>query len=352
MAPKSLLEIICSICLVAIVVMLGLGRLAFILPPLDWFSHFPATALIGSVILTAILAVTRCWRACWLGFATMVFSALLLTAPYLGSSRHPAGLKAANLVIAAGNVLVSNIHLDEVVDSLPDADVIALIETSSAWKGILPSLEERWPRHWSDLRDNPFGISVLTRAPVQSSEWIMLTPGGYPAFKLEIDVDGMPVTVLAVHAMSPQSLHMLETRDAQLAMLTDLIREIPGNLILIGDLNASLWSSSLLKLMHETGLRSTRANMGFKGVNSGTWPTQAPAIMRLPIDHCLVRGNIEPVAMNTFMIPGADHLGIQVELAVHDAADQPPARRSRWKEPSPPWAMFWRYPERDHDTRP
>lgn len=352
MTPKSLLEILCSICLVAILVMLGLGRLAFIIPPLDWFSHFPATALIGSAILTGLLVVTRCWRACWLGIVTIIFSGLLLTAPYLGSSRLPAAMAESNLVVATGNVLASNNRLDEAAESLPDADVIALIETTSPWKDRLPALKKRWPSQWSDLRDNPFGISVLTRSPVLSSEWIMLAPGGYPAFRLDIDVDGIPVTILAVHAMSPQSLYMLNMRDAQFKMLSELIQDISGNLILLGDLNASLWSSTLLELMHSTGLRSSRSILGLKGVQSGTWPVQAPTIMRLPIDHCLIRGNIHPVAMETFIIPGADHLGIQVELAVYDAIEDSEAHRNRWKEPSPPWAMFWRSGNRDHESNP
>ncbi len=352
MTPKSILEIICSICLVAIIVMLGLGRLAFILPPLDWFSHFPATALIGSLILTGVLVVTRSWKICWLGIVTIIFSALLLTAPYLGFNRISDEMMSSNLVVATGNVLASNNNLNDVANSLPDADVIALIETTSAWENLLPTLKKRWPRQWSDLRDNPFGISVLTRSPVLSSEWIMLAPGGYPAFRLDIDVEGIPVTILAVHAMSPQSLHMLKMRDTQFSMLADLIQEIPGKLILMGDLNASLWSSTLLKLMHTTGLRSSRSIMGLKSVQSGTWPAQAPAIMRLPIDHCLVRGNIHPVALKTFTIPGADHLGIQVELAVHDGHKHSEVHRSRWKEPSPPWAMFWRSGNHHQESTP
>ena len=342
MTRKTLLEIICSICLATILVMLGLGRLAFLLPALDWFSHFPATALIGSLILTACLLTIRSWRFCWLGLATILFSAMLMVAPYTGSSSIPADITGSNLVVATGNVLVSNGRLDEIVESLPDADVLGLIETSTSWGRILPSLKERWPSQWSDLRDNPFGLAVLTRTPVRSSEWIMLTPGAFPALRIEIEVDGIAVTIITVHAMSPQSPHMLGMRDAQFRTLSELIRAIPGNLILMGDLNASPWSSRLLNLMHETGLRSSRASMGLSGVRSGTWPAWLPSLMRLPIDHCLVRGNIIPLATRTFSMPGADHLGIEVELAVYqENEDTRPAKPTRWESMSP-WAMFWR----------
>ncbi len=353
MTPKSLVQLICSAALGGILVMLCLGRLAFILPPLDWFSHFPGTALVGSLVLTGLLACIRFWKGVWLGIATILLSVILLAGPYLGSDSTLDGTMESNLVVATANVLASNTRLDEVTAILPDADVISLIETTSPWSRVLPAMKDRWPFQWSDLRDNPFGISVLTRSDVRSSEWIMLTPGGFPAFKLQINVDDIPVTILSVHAMSPQSLHMLSMRDAQFRMLSELIQEIPGNLILMGDLNASLWSSSLLKLMQETGLRNSRWAMGLSGIESGTWPVQAPAIMRLPIDHCLVRGNIRALATRTFMIPGADHLGLEVELAVRgETVPESNPKRSRWNESMTPWAMFWRSVDGGRDSTP
>ena len=342
MPRKSPLEIICLVCLLAILVMLGLGRLAFLLPSLDWFSHFPATALVGSLMLTTCLLVIRAWRTCWLAMVVVVFSGLLLIAPYLGSEPIRPESPGSNLVVATGNVLVSNTRLDEVVESLPDVDVLSLIETSTSWSDIFPSLEKRWPSQWIDLRDNPFGICLLTRAPVRSSEWIMLTPGGYPALRTDLVIDGVEVTILTVHTMSPQSLQMLATRDAQFRMLSDLIRAIPGNLILMGDLNASPWSSSLLDLMHETGLRSSRSSMGWSGVTSGTWPASLPSMIRLPIDHCLVRGDITPISTRTFPIPGADHLGLEVELLVHDGSPEDLAQPNGRHRSMSPWAMFWR----------
>ena len=85
MPRKSPLEIICLVCLLAILVMLGLGRLAFLLPSLDWLSHFPATALVGSLMLTTCLLVIR-ENLLASRRQVVVFSGLLLIAPYLGSN--------------------------------------------------------------------------------------------------------------------------------------------------------------------------------------------------------------------------------------------------------------------------
>ena len=238
---------------------------------------------------------------------------------------------------------MSNTRLDEVVESLPDVDVLSLIETSTSWSDIFPSLEKRWPSQWIDLRDNPFGICLLTRAPVRSSEWIMLTPGGYPALRTDLVIDGVEVTILTVHTMSPQSLQMLATRDAQFRMLSDLIRAIPGNLILMGDLNASSRrSSSLLDLMAEIGLRRNVIHGMWSGVTSGTWPASLPSMIRLPIDHCLVRGDITPISTRTFPIPGADHLGLEVELLVHDGSPEDLAQPNGRHRSMSPWGWFWR----------
>lgn len=341
MLSKSSIIRIITTGLGIILVLLGLGRLAFVIPPLDWLSHFPATALIGSTVLTICLAFLGAWMRCWLGLAAITLSLVLLIGPYMGD-RSATRNMSPNLVVAMANVLVSNDRLEEILEQLPDSDVLALIETSTSWKDRLDSITSRWPFQWSDLRDNPFGLTVLTREQVDSSSWIKMIPGGYPAFRCDIRIDDNPVTIIVVHAMSPQSMSMLRTRDEQFNMLSGMIQKIPGNVILIGDLNASPWSASLLNLMHETGLRNSRSNMGLAGIRSGTWPTQAPALMRLPIDHCLVRGNITPLRTTTFEVPGADHLGLRVELRIED---EPPSstdtigdERSRIH----PWAMFWR----------
>ncbi|MCH2151985.1 MAG: endonuclease/exonuclease/phosphatase family protein [Phycisphaerales bacterium] len=308
----------CKLTLVGLLAVTGLagamilGQLDFIIPQLDWFSHFPAGYLLCALILMALLAGLRCWPGASVAALLVLASLLLLTVPYRGLETA----EDANLTVACANVLCRNDQNDAIAAALPDADIIALLETTPDWADTLEKLRDRWPYQWTEFRTNPFGMAVLSRHPVVDARWMSLIPGGMPAMYLELEVNGRTISMLAIHAMSPQSFGMLRMRDEQFLTLANQLESFSPDTILLGDFNATIWSSAMRKLMNTTGLRLTETGTDLIGSATGTWPTFLPAVVRIPIDHCLVRGDILPVRTEIFDIPGADHLGLMTGLSI------------------------------------
>ena len=109
---------------------------------------------------------------------------------------------------------------------------------------------------------------------------------------------------------------MMRMRDEQFRTLASQIETLSPETIVMGDFNATIWTSTLRELMNRTGLRLTETGTNLIGSATGTWPTFLPGVVRIPIDHCLVRGDILPVRTEIFSIPGADHLGVMTALSV------------------------------------
>ena len=201
MGFRSILTLAGLITLTGLATAIILGQLDFLIPQLDWFSHFPATYLLAALCLMALLGSLRCWPGASVAAILALICLFLLAYPYRGLTTA----QDENLTVACANVLYRNDRRAEIVKALPDADIIALLETGPAWAETLETLKDRWPFQWSELRTNPFGMTVLSRHPVRSGRWISLTPGEMPAMYLELEVNGHAVSLLAIHAMSPQS---------------------------------------------------------------------------------------------------------------------------------------------------
>lgn len=343
MTPRSFIHWFCWLGLAAILAVIMLGRLSFMAIYLDWFSHFPTLYLLGAILFTIVLLVIRRWASACFGLVVVMLCLVLLLGPFTARHIRPGPTSEVRLVVAIANVLVSNPKAKEVIAGLPDADVIGLLETPPSWTSALDTAEARWPQQWRDLQNNPSGMSVLGHTDIESVDWFTLTPGEMPALHMELDLQGEEVHLLVVHTMSPQSVSKLKTRDAQFKKLAQVINDLKGNLVLIGDLNASTWSPSLTTLLYETGLRASRATSGMSGTLMGTWPSRFPSFLRVPIDHCFIRGNIESLSNELFDIPGSDHVGLLVELAIGPGDTLPKPVNTGGNFMDHPIPMFWRH---------
>ncbi|MEE2907533.1 MAG: hypothetical protein VX527_06825, partial [Planctomycetota bacterium] len=65
---RLILQWICLISLASILGALLLGRLSFLVPYFDWFSHFPSFYLLIATGLTLILLAIRQWASAFFGF--------------------------------------------------------------------------------------------------------------------------------------------------------------------------------------------------------------------------------------------------------------------------------------------
>ncbi|NEO05274.1 endonuclease/exonuclease/phosphatase family protein [Moorena sp. SIO3I8] len=94
----------------------------------------------------------------------------------------------------------------------------------------------------------------------------------------------------------------------------DYIRQIQKPVVLIGDLNVTMWSPYYKSLIESSGLHDARAGFGILPTLSQFSP--ANPWLAIPVDHCLVSRDVKVIKMRTGPDLGSDHLPVITDIAL------------------------------------
>lgn len=276
---------------------------------LDWLGWVGELAASGAIVIASLaaalvllLVLRRMWRwaALWsiaaIATGGLYFFSIVDALPMTDAGAHP-------LRVVTANVYGANHNFTNIVDwaSAGEADLLVFEEVSGSAQDALAPLEDVYPYSHRQL-----GFYIFSRYAISSVERLHLVDGAQDELRFQLAAPGGPVTVIAVHFISPKSFVDLEIRNTQLENLAALAREINGDLIVLGDLNTSTSSPAFLRLLHDGQLSHPQVPIYF-----GTWPTAFPVIQ---IDHVLVGGDLAYRSVESLELPGSDHQALAVEI--------------------------------------
>ena len=277
---------------------------------IELFSHFRLQYLVGSLLLLIVFALRR--RAI---YSLLLVVALAINAsyvlPWYAKGETPTG--EARLTLLYANVLSTNGDHERLLDliSSEQPDVIFLQEMSTHWLEALQTLESDYPFSYSAAREDNFGIAMWSRLPLASATHVDSPPLGYPTIIATTRMGGTDLTLISTHPMNPLGRDNFAARNAQLQSVAEIVAQASGEVLLLGDLNASVWDRHYRHFEESTGLRNARRGNGILP----TWPTFMPLAM-IPIDHVLVSSGIGAADINTGPRIGSDHLPLIVTVVL------------------------------------
>lgn len=297
-----------------------LGYAAWLWPRLwilDLLGHFRVHYALALTLAALLLALGR--RRRWLAAALVLLVADLGPLAPLWFQRAGAA-SGRSLRLVHFNVLSTNRAHDAVAAWLEasGADLIFVQEVDPAWATALARIPGYQLARSLPRRDN-FGIALLVRAgaPVMSTGVIELADG-IPAIRADVELDGRALPILAVHTLPPISGEYAAIRDLQIAAAGAWATARRGEgaaPVVIGDLNATPWSASLRAMIRDAELIESQRGHGLQA----SWPAPFPALLRIPIDHCLHDPGLWTTARRLGPDLGSDHLPLVVDLARADA---------------------------------
>ena len=283
-----------------------------------WFffelgSHFQHVYVWMAIAAAAVFAIMRIWK-----FLPVALAGLALAAWHLAPCYFPPGgtnASGAKLRVMSVNVLTVNGNHDGFARILAGErpDVVALQELDETWANALREMEGDYPHHIFEPQSDNFGIGLMSRYPLASVELIDLV--GVLAIRAKVAVDGQQIAVLNVHTLPPSSPTNAALRNQQLERVAELVKGATGPVIMLGDLNTTMWSPYFRELLRRTGLKDARQGFGV----IATWPDDL-APLTIPIDHCLYS---PPLAVEDFRAGarfGSDHLPLTIDFVVPQPA--------------------------------
>ncbi len=282
--------------------------------PLELLSHFQMQYFLAALACAALLALLRRWR--WFGVSLgSLFLAGAAILPYqgVGAAAHADVTgNGPSVRVLFANVQVSNRAHDRVLELVrtADADVLVFQEVNDRWKSALTPITAEYPHVAGMTREDPFGTMVYSRLPILDHATLSHDGAARWSLRLTIDVQGTPLSVVCTHPMPPVRKGSFELRNEQLQRVTDLAGTLPRPLVVVGDLNTTMWSPWFRKLCDQADLASARRGVGVLG----SWPASMPGFLRIPIDHVLVSPDVTVAGCRLGDAVGSDHLPIIVDL--------------------------------------
>jgi endonuclease/exonuclease/phosphatase (EEP) superfamily protein YafD len=278
----------------------------------DVFANFRWQYLIVSVVVCALAAACRRRRLLALAGPTLLLNALLIGQ----LAWHPRVSTAAlandfSLRVVSLNVHTSNPDKQAVLDYLlqSDADVVLLLEVDQAWIAALATLQASYPYQLSEPRSDNFGIALFSRVPWQQAGVIKLGDGTRPSVEMRMAHQGRELVIIGTHPLPPAGSDWARSRDAQLAALADHVQQISAPVLVVGDFNATPWSTGMR--------RATSGTLGFRSLAAPWNPTwEVRSIFAIPIDHALCTAPLVITSRSVGPDVGSDHRPLEIVLGL------------------------------------
>lgn len=277
---------------------------------MDLFSHFKwqyfLILTIGSVIIFFIK------RKLSLIFIPFIIAILIEIAPlYFGGNKDKSLTETTKIVCI--NLLSSNRQFEDVEEYIKqtDPDLIVLQEFNNLWQMMLEPKLKAYKYRLTIPRADNFGIAVYSKINISELEELKIGDAGVPSIQGDILLGSSTVRLITTHPLPPVDTWYFDHRNTQLSELGTLVSVLDHEVIVIGDLNTSSFSTHFKELISKSGLIDTRKGFG----QLTTWPTWFN-LARTTLDHCLVSKGISVKSREVGEDIGSDHLPIFVELAV------------------------------------
>jgi endonuclease/exonuclease/phosphatase (EEP) superfamily protein YafD len=277
----------------------------------DLFSHFRIQYFLILLATIVLLSLFRMFQAALIFIVPATLNLLLLAPLYWPPPPTPTLDPASHLSAILINVNTREGDPVRVAQFLQEQnpDLIVLEEINDRWVDALAKLRSHYAYSKIEPRLDNFGVAVLSKFPLSPGEVIFLTDYAVPTILTDVTTPQGTFSLMATHPLPPAGSDYSQARNEQLQELPEYIKAAHFPVLLLGDLNVTVWSHHFQDLLTQTGLRDSGRGRGLQT----SWPTNA-IILRIPIDHCLHSPQIEILRREIGPDVGSDHFPLMVHF--------------------------------------
>ncbi|MDO9179343.1 MAG: endonuclease/exonuclease/phosphatase family protein [Agitococcus sp.] len=276
---------------------------------LDLMTHWVWPGLLYSLLFSLVGS----WKERLLSIGSAAVC-LILVASAIPSSDSLLK-EGVTLKLASINVLSSNTDYAAFDHWLASSqpDVVSVLEVSRGWEQAL-NKQTRYPFKHIIAGDDNFGIALLSRYP-----FVVVPPdtrkGPVEPTSISVVVSApsaAPFQVTAVHPPPPLTPTLASLHASQLAYLGGKTARYQGAAFLLGDFNATPWSSAswMLSQLGLTRMSGTHP----------TWPAKWLPVELLPLDVIVSNRHAKLISVKVGTAIGSDHRPIEATVLVPLAA--------------------------------
>lgn len=305
-------------CAVAPSVLGLLGRWGWVL---DLCNHFRFQCAVVLVATTVGLLLLRSWRMAAVSLGGLALNLVFVLPLYLGKP-GPVDTSQPTMTVMQYNVNTGNKDRNGVIAEIEAhaPDLLFVQEVNQGWMNDLNSGLSDYEVVAASPRSDNFGIACYKRKAnedrptlsVVSSRSYDITQGvaQVPAIEVTLTLDDQAINVLSIHPLPPVSQAYARARNATLegAGRWSANQTVPH--VVMGDFNATPWSTAFRDLQSVGGLVNSQAGFG----QAPTWPAKFNTLGMIPIDHLLHSEELVTIDRVIGEANGSDHKPVIVEI--------------------------------------
>jgi endonuclease/exonuclease/phosphatase (EEP) superfamily protein YafD len=284
----------------------------------DLFSHFRVqySLIFLFFVLFALFIRKFRWALFWLLLLLINVSPVLVNffnvpaVSYEGDRRLKAML--FNVNSSTGDWRLASQEISRV-----GSDILVLQELTDEWLEKLEPVTRIYPYRVIETRDDNFGIGIFSKVPSLGQEILYLGEAGVPSARMDLELEGGVVSLVATHPLPPVSGDRFFLRNNQLFEVAGYVSAIPNEVLLAGDLNITPWSPIWSSFIRDSQLLDSSAGRGI----CPSWPSSILPL-RIPIDHFLHSKNIVVYSKSVGNPSGSDHLPVIVDFYLQGSPTQ------------------------------
>jgi endonuclease/exonuclease/phosphatase (EEP) superfamily protein YafD len=276
----------------------------------DWAANFrPHLAVI--LIIVALAYSLLFAKVTGLFFLAMALVNIAVILPlYTRSPAAAAG--TADLKVVSFDVAQRSSIRDityQWIESV-EPDIVILLDSTDPWQSV-PALAEPYRVQTELPADRAFGITVLSRDDLET-QLLRASQVNDSVVRIEAALGTQPIVIYAVQTRIPNSEGNATYRNEYLEDVAEMVRSESLPTVVVGDLNATPWSSAFRALTSKADLENSMDGFGLQT----SWPADRWAFMRLPMDHLLHTAELTTISRELGPTFGVDHRPLIVTLAM------------------------------------
>jgi hypothetical protein len=296
--------------LLGLVTLLTLDR--FAAWPIDLIANFRVQLLAAAVVLTILAAIARARIALVVAAVALIVNGAVVLPSFTGS--QPPALKGGP-TLAIGHLNAQSGTIDVVafrrylrsshpglfVILNPNPTTVDALEHDAAGYAVVPVTIGTGDFAWA---------LALTRVPIFGIRHPLQAGMPKAAMEAVVDLGSTPIAVLFLHTESPYTPARNAHLHRALAAAARWSRAVQLPHVVEGDLNTTPWSAAFDTLLRNGHLHNSLVGFGIQA----SWP-DAYALLRIPIDNCLLSRDLTAVDRGTGPSFGSQHRSLHVTIA-------------------------------------
>lgn len=297
---------------------------------LELFSPFKFQYFLLNLLLFGLLVITRHKNLIIISLFCLLIVLVEIAPWYIPqtgiASNHPAKLR-----VLSSNVNVENQKYSQVLSFVrrEKPDIAVFMEIHQDWVKELDTLKNILP--YSIVKANPYnlGIAVYSKRPLEKASIAFFGTTQNPSIVGKLNINGETISLVVAHPPPPIKSALFTARNQQLEEIGKYIKSLSTQVIVMGDLNITMWSPYYKQFMSQTGLKNSRQGFGIVP----TWPVKTnyppyskmpilfTRLFSIPIDHCLISPDIKVAKTRAGSSVGSDHRPLITDLVLWQKAE-------------------------------